>query len=187
MQAAWGPKYEPHQYTYKTPLDPEQDTVAARENRGSARAAVVEPDPTTERQEPPETGMVLRLAPDELLRQAPRLKPWLRRSDAGWREIVDAAGLLRAELEVSKPLWVEACQTMGQAVAAIAIAIVFTKDPAHFRTSAGGTFMAWCGRPGPVSSTLTERFGKCVVMYEARHNSRITSGVEARGRARGPT
>jgi replication initiation protein RepC len=53
---------------------------------------------------------------------------------------VDAAAFLRADLDVSKSLWGEACLTMGREKAAIAIAIVSTKDPAHFRTSAGGYF-----------------------------------------------
>ena len=53
---------------------------------------------------------------------------------------MDAAGFLHADLDVSKSLWGEACVTMGREKAAIAIAIVSTKDPAHFRTSPGGYF-----------------------------------------------
>jgi hypothetical protein len=40
----------------------------------------------------------------------------------------------------AKSLWGEACIALGRERAAIAIAIVSTKDPAHFRTSAGGYF-----------------------------------------------
>jgi replication initiation protein RepC len=53
---------------------------------------------------------------------------------------VDAAAFLRSDLDVSKSLWGEACLAMGREQAAIAIAIVSTKDPAHFRTTAGGYF-----------------------------------------------
>ena len=83
---------------------------------------------------------MLRLKPDEIVRLAPRLKTYLRRPDPSWPEIVDAAAFLRSDLDVSKPLWGEACLAMGREQAAIAIAIVSTKDPEHFRTTPGGYF-----------------------------------------------
>ena len=83
---------------------------------------------------------MLKLHPDQLVRLAPRLKPYLRRLDPSWPEIVDAAGWLRHDLDVSKPLWGEASITMGREQAAIAIAIVSTKDFQHFRTTPGGYF-----------------------------------------------
>ena len=135
-----GAENGPHQYTYKPNLDPEQDTVIAQEESSSAGGKVIEPNATPARREPTEKGRVLKLRPDELVMLAPRLKPWLRCSDPTWSELVDAASFLRADLEVSKPLWAEACLAMGRERAAIAIAIVSTKDPAHFRTTAGGYF-----------------------------------------------
>ena len=51
---------------------------------------------------------------------------------------MDAASFLRSDLGVSKSLWGAACLAMGREKAAIAI--VSTKDPAHFRTTAGGYF-----------------------------------------------
>ena len=57
-----------------------------------------------------------------------------------WPEIIDAADWLRHDLEVSKPLWGDACLTMGRELAAVALAIVSTKDPDHFRTTPGGYF-----------------------------------------------
>jgi replication initiation protein RepC len=96
--------------------------------------------PATARTETAEKGRVLRLHPDELVRLMPRLNTYLRRPDPTWREIVDAAAFLRSDLDVSKPLWDEACLAMGREQAAIAIAIVSTKDPAHFRTTPGGYF-----------------------------------------------
>jgi replication initiation protein RepC len=83
---------------------------------------------------------VLKLHPDDLVRLAPRLRPYLRRPDPTWPEVVDAADWLRHDLDVSKPLWGEACLAMGREQAAIALAVVSTKDPAHFRTTAGGYF-----------------------------------------------
>jgi replication initiation protein RepC len=41
---------------------------------------------------------------------------------------------------VSKSLWGEACLAMGRELAAVALAIVSTKEPEHFRTSPGGYF-----------------------------------------------
>ena len=96
--------------------------------------------PAVVRTAPAEKGRVLKLHPDELVRLAPRLKAYLRRSDPSWPEIVDAAAFLRSDLDVSKSLWGEACLAMGREQAAIAIAIVSTKDPEHFRTTPGGYF-----------------------------------------------
>jgi replication initiation protein RepC len=96
--------------------------------------------PTLVRPEPAEKGRVLKLHPDELVRLAPRLKLYLRRPNPTWPELVDAADWLRHELDVSRPLWGEACLAMGREQAAIALAVVSTKDPAHFRTTPGGYF-----------------------------------------------
>jgi replication initiation protein RepC len=79
-----------------------------------------------------EQGKVLRLYPDELLTMAPRLRGYLGTDYASWRDVVEAADLLRSELDVSRALWGEACQTLGREKAAVAIAIVSAKDPDHF-------------------------------------------------------
>jgi replication initiation protein RepC len=135
-----GSENRPHQYPYKSNLNPEQDTVIAQEESSGGRGAAVEPAMSPVPGEPPETGRVLKLAPDELVRLAPKLKSYLRSPDPTWPQVVDAAAFLRSDLGVSKSLWGEACVAMGREKAAIAIAIVSTKDPAHFRTSAGGYF-----------------------------------------------
>jgi replication initiation protein RepC len=83
---------------------------------------------------------VLKLAQDELVKLAPKLKTYLPTPDPTWPQVVDAAAFLRADLGVSKSLWGDACLAMGREQAAIAIAIVSTKEPTHFRTSAGGYF-----------------------------------------------
>jgi len=82
----------------------------------------------------------MKMTPDDLVRLAPRLPPYLAKGDPSWPEIVDAADWLRHDLGVSKPLWSEACLAMGREQAAIAIAIVPTKPPEHFRSGTGGYF-----------------------------------------------
>jgi replication initiation protein RepC len=141
-----GTENGPHQYTYKPTLNPEEDTVIASEKGSRAGGEGGIQLPPTQRRQVPERGRVLKLAPEELIRLAPRLKPYLRQSDPTWPDIVDAADWLRHDLDVSKPLWGEACLTMGREQAAVALAVVSTKDPAHFRTTAGGYFHGMVAR-----------------------------------------
>jgi replication initiation protein RepC len=135
-----GAENGPHQYTYKLDLYPEQDTVIANEGRSSGGGEASAPQTAPAQRQQPQKGRVLKLHPDELVRLAPRLKPYLRCADPTWPELVDAAAFLRSDLDVSKSLWGEACLAMGREQAAIAIAIVSTKDPEHFRTTPGGYF-----------------------------------------------
>ena len=136
-----GTDFGPHLYTYKPTLNLNPDTVIASEGSGSGPRATTEtsnrPQKPTEREE---RGRVLRLYPGELPVLAPRLRNYLRAGDPKWADIVDAADGLRHELDVSRPLWAEACQTMGREMAAIAVAIVSTKDPEHFTRTAGHYF-----------------------------------------------
>jgi replication initiation protein RepC len=135
-----GPENEPHITTTNQVLNLEQDTVIASEvcNEPEARPALPPPRPVLRGKG--EKEKVLRVLPDELVRLAPRLKPYLRGPAPSWPDIVDAADWLRHDLDVSKPLWADACLTMGREVAAIAVAIVSAKDPEHFRTTPGAYF-----------------------------------------------
>jgi replication initiation protein RepC len=146
-----GPENRPHHYTYKPDPDPDQDTVIAPEESRSRAApsgptsAIAERPREGEgrgftRPERAERGTVMRLGSDELLRLAPRLRPYLRSATPSWREIVDAADWLRHDLGISKSLWGEACLAMGREEAAIALAIVSAKPAEHFRSSPGGYF-----------------------------------------------
>jgi hypothetical protein len=74
------------------------------------------------------------------VRLTPKLKPYLRRSTPTWPDIIDAADWLRHDLGVSQSLWGDACLAMGRELAAVALAVVSTKDEEHFRTSPGGYF-----------------------------------------------
>ncbi len=134
-----GLENKPHYNNYKPTLDPNKDTVIASEDRSGGGEGGA-PTAPAEKRERHDKGMVHGIAPDELVRLAPKLKPYLRRSNPTWPEIVDAADYLRHDLGVSKPLWGDACLAMGRDLAAVALAIVSTKEPEHFRTSPGGYF-----------------------------------------------
>ena len=135
-----GIENEPHQYTYNPNPYPSQDTVIASNSSSEAAEPFVSQSPESEPQKRPEKGSVHGVRPDELMRLAPRLRPYLRRPNPTWPEIIDAADWLRHDLDVSKSLWGDACITMGRDLAAVALAIVSTKDPEHFRTTPGGYF-----------------------------------------------
>ena len=57
-----------------------------------------------------------------------------------WRDVVDAADWVRSDLGISKPARGEACLLLGREGAAVAVAIVSTKEKGYFRTSPGGYF-----------------------------------------------
>jgi replication initiation protein RepC len=131
---------EPHQYTYNPNPYPIKDTVIApKTSSGAGEPSSPQPSEPELRQRP-EKGTVHGVRPDELVRLAPRLRPYLARPNPTWPEIIDAADWLRHELDVSKSLWGDACLTLGRDLAAIALAIVSTKSPEHFRTTPGGYF-----------------------------------------------
>jgi replication initiation protein RepC len=135
-----GVENEPHQYTYNPNPYPSQDTVIASKTSSEAAEPFVSQSPESEPQKRPEKGSAHGVRPDELMRLAPRLRSYLRRPNPTWPEIIDAADWLRHDLDVSKSLWGDACVTMGRDLAAVALAIVSTKDPEHFRTTPGGYF-----------------------------------------------
>jgi replication initiation protein RepC len=146
-----GPENRPHQYNYKATLYPEQDTVmASEESRSGAARSAFNDRASVRRQEPDrgkaeakertDSGTVMRLKPDELVRLAPRLRAYLATSSPAWPDIVEAADWLRHDLKVSKPLWGDACLAMGREKAAIALAIVSAKPESHFTASPGSYF-----------------------------------------------
>ncbi len=135
-----GIENEPHQYTYNPTPYPSQDTVVASKGCSREGEGSVSNSPAPVQPKRPEKGMVHGIRPDELVRLTPKLTLYLRSSSPAWRDIVDAADWLRHDLGVSKSLWGEACLAMGRELAAVALAIVSTKEPEHFRTSPGGYF-----------------------------------------------
>lgn len=87
-----------------------------------------------------DSGSLLKITPIELMKLAPRLKPYLRDTSPRWPEIVEATDWLRDELGISKSVWGDACLAMGREQAAIAVAIVSAKPSNHFRGSPGAYF-----------------------------------------------
>jgi replication initiation protein RepC len=135
-----GAENRPHIYNYKPTFDPNKDTVNAAGQCGGEGGTAVSQSPVPVQPKRPEKGMVHGIRPDELVRLTPKLKPYLRRPNPTWPDIIDAADWLRHDLGVSKSLWGDACLAMGRELAAVALAIVSTKDEEHFRTSPGGYF-----------------------------------------------
>jgi replication initiation protein RepC len=134
-----GPENEPHTTTTNLSLNSKKNTVIA--NGGSSPGATSEHLPSSPLPSaPPEKGLGIKKA-SQLIDLVPRLGRYIVAENPGWPDIVDAAGTkLRPELGVSPSLWGEACRIMGREGAALALAIVSTKDEAHFTRGAGGYF-----------------------------------------------
>jgi replication initiation protein RepC len=130
----------PHQYSYKPISNPNTDTVITSKPSNETPDTLAPPSTAPETSKRLEKNIMHGIQPDELVRLAPRLKAYLYHPNPTWPEIIDAADWLRHDLDISKPLWGDACLTMGRDLAAIALAIVSTKDPEHFRTTPGGYF-----------------------------------------------
>jgi replication initiation protein RepC len=135
-----GAENRPHIYSYKPNLNPKQDTVIASKECSGGGEGPVPNTPAPVPPKRPEKGMVHGINPDELVRLTPTLKPYLRHSTPTWPDIIDAADWLRHDLGISKFLWGDACLAMGRELAAVALAIISTKEAEHFRTSPGGYF-----------------------------------------------
>jgi replication initiation protein RepC len=152
------PENRPHIYNYNPTSNLQEDTVIAAnrcgETGGTSGSQTLAPVPqaTNPQSVPPQRsartdrGMVHGIAADELPRLAPKLRQYLRRPDPSWPDLHEAADWLRTELEVSKSLWGEACLAMGRDLAAVALAIVSTKDRDYFKTSAGAYFHGMVAR-----------------------------------------
>ena len=135
-----GVKNDPRIYNYKASFSPNQDTVITSKecSREEERPSVRSWLPETRHH--PAKARLHGIVPEELVRLAPKLRPYLEQSSPTWRELVDAADWLRHDLGVSRSLWGEACLAMGRELAAVALAIVSAKEPGHFRTTPGGYF-----------------------------------------------
>ena len=134
------PENRPHIYNYKPNPNPDQDTVIAAKDCSGEGEGAGSQSPAQQQPKRLEKGMVHGIRPDELPRLTPKLKLYLRRPNPTWPDIVDAADWLRHDLGVSKSLWGDACLAMGRELAAVALAIVSTKEAEHFQTTPGGYF-----------------------------------------------
>jgi replication initiation protein RepC len=143
------PENRTHIYNYNRTSNLQKDTVITAKGCSSPSETSSPQDPrpvpggTNTRSVPParpektDKGMVDRTSADELARLAPKLRDYLRRPDPTWSDIVDAADWLRGELGVSKSLWDDACITMGRNRAAMALALITTKEPGHVKNPGG--------------------------------------------------
>jgi replication initiation protein RepC len=130
------PENRPHYTTTNLTMNP-KDTVVATEG-GKAKAEAPCPNASTGLDVSLGSGFYIN--PGQLIELTPRLKRYLPDGQLDWPSVQDAAGWLAGELGVSSSLWNEACRVMGRDYAAVALALVSTKDPAHFSSSAGGYF-----------------------------------------------
>jgi replication initiation protein RepC len=104
-----------------------------------SRGAEIEPCPVATVSA--EAEPVEQVHPAELVELAPRLADYVPQSFPDWANIIDGVGRgLRHELGVSQSLWGDACLALGRPLAAVALAIVSTKPPEHFKRGAGGYF-----------------------------------------------
>ena len=77
------------------------------------------------------------IAPRDLPRLAPKLKRYLRSPLPAWPDIADAADRLRRDLGIPTSLWEEACAAMGREQAALAVAVITTKEPEELGNPSG--------------------------------------------------
>ena len=67
------------------------------------------------------------ITPKFVLTVSSELKPYIFTASPNWAEIVEAANGLRQQLGISRPAWIDACQTMGRYQAATAVAVIAAK------------------------------------------------------------
>lgn len=184
-----GSENRPHIYNYKTSSNPQEDTVmASKGSRSGAASADLQTSEAvlpTERQkgqggqaDRTDSGTVLRIKPDELVRLAPRLRSYLPTSSPSWPDIVAAADWLRHDLNVSKPLWGDACIAMGREQAAIALAIVSAKPEGHFTASPGSYFH------GMVKRAQAGQLNLARTVWGLRENPGRKAGIPPQNRER---
>ena len=143
-----GPAGEPQQYTPTTlTAYPNKDTVLAQRDSSGASGEPV-PETSSPSQRNSLFPELLGLTPGHLLELAPRLSPYVPTgsADLAWPAIVDAAGWLGGEMGISRTLWARACLVMGRPYAAVAMALVSTRQAGHFTSSPGGYFAGIEGR-----------------------------------------
>jgi replication initiation protein RepC len=133
-----GLENKPHAIHTNLIENPYQDTVIAHRGSSQASPPATFPSPSVT---PAPVEQAFRLKAAQLVDLAPKLARYMLRETPTWPDIVEAAATwLRPELGVSPSLWGEACRIMGRDTAALALAIVSTKQDGHFSSSAGGYF-----------------------------------------------
>jgi len=85
------------------------------------------------------------VTPEFLLQIAPAFRDWLRTSRPSWADMVDAAGLVRSELDVSLHAWAQACVVLGRTEAVTVLAVISAHHAAGKVRSPGGLLRAMVG------------------------------------------
>lgn len=117
-----------------------KNTVIASQDSSRVEAAVSDDQaPSKPDRLFPET---LHITPAILVELAPRLAPYMppRYNDKSWPAVIEAAFFLSGEMGVNSTLWARACDVMGRAYAAVALALVSTRPADHFTSGPGGYF-----------------------------------------------
>ena len=175
-------KCAPLLYNYKPTLDPEQDTVITPKTSNETPGIPIPSSATPKTSKQPKKDIMHGIRPDELIKLTPRLKAYLHHPNPTWPEIIDAVDWLRYDLDVSKSLWGDACLTMGRDLAAIALAIVSTKDPEYFRTTPGGYFhgMVQKAKAGQLHLKRTIWAMRRAAQPNVRLQTRVSEGTDSR-------
>jgi replication initiation protein RepC len=158
-----GPENWPHITTTNQLMNPKDTVIAPKQDKAaepthhpsSRRTAalvtsIVRQSIDNRRQqasvERRDSGTLLKITPIDLVKLAPRLRPYLRDASPRWPELVEAADWLRDELGIPQNIWGDACLALGREQAAVAVAIVSAKPHTHFRRSAGAYFHGMISR-----------------------------------------
>jgi replication initiation protein RepC len=112
-----------------TTNQPEADNSAtsnsgSEEPRSGHSDSPVSPDPVSPKRSQQPLPAV---TPKFVLTVSPELKPYIFTASPSWADIVEAANGLRQQLGISRPAWIDACQTMGRYQAATAVAVIAAK------------------------------------------------------------
>lgn len=118
----------------KTPTEPEGSTVVAQEEVERLPALPSKPEV-----EKDEAGF--RLSPAELVRLAPKLEECLGTRRPDWSDIADAASVLAQQIGIPQGLYGEACRVLGRHPAAVAVAVISTKQTGHFHSAGPGGYL----------------------------------------------
>ena len=133
-----GLENEPHNTITNLPENPLPDTVVTYERSRQDGQSGSFPSPSVT---PAPVERIFRLKVAQLIELAPKLARCILRENPTMTDVVEAAATyLRPQLGVSPSLWGEACRIMGRETAALALAIVSTKQDGHFRSGPGGYF-----------------------------------------------
>jgi len=78
------------------------------------------------------------VTPDWLVQVAPAFRGWVGSAQPSWNELAEAALYVRAELDISKHAWGQACVVLGRMEAVTVLAVITTRHAAGKVRSPGG-------------------------------------------------